>query len=75
MNFVERNLDKLMLFTLVLTSLVIYGYNQTPGNKDILLVLGGAFAGYLTTVVKNLVVTTSAAETKEITKEFLDGKS
>lgn len=42
-SFIEKNLFSIMLFSLCVTALCLYAYNQTDAMKEITLVLLGGF--------------------------------
>lgn len=44
--------DKLLLFALSLTSLIIYGYNQTDDMKTLATLCIGGLIGYMTANIK-----------------------
>jgi hypothetical protein len=76
MKFVERNLNVLMLFSLTVTALIMYGYNQTDGMEKILIFFAGSFAGYLTNVIaKTLVMGNDTKTNKAIAQEFINNES
>jgi hypothetical protein len=76
MKFVQENLNVLMLFSLTLASLIMYGYNQTDGMEKILIFFAGSFAGYLTNVVgKTLIMGGDAKTSKSIAQEFINSES
>lgn len=72
MNFIEKNLHSLMMFSLALSALFLYGYNQTTDMKEVLIFLAGGFTGFITTVIKNtLLVPSTTTESNAMVKEFL----